>query len=75
MTGERPTPISSPRVVPRVAYRLEEAAESAGVSKDTLRDAIRKGFLRAKRTGAGGTGIYLITPAALEAWVDQLEDA
>lgn len=59
----------------RVAYRLEEAADAVGLSRDTLRDAIRKGFLRAKRTGDNGSGLYLITPAALAEWVDGLEDA
>lgn len=59
----------------RVSLRLDEAAELTGVSKDTLREAIRKGYLRAKRSGINGGGLYLITPAALAEWVDQLEDA
>jgi excisionase family DNA binding protein len=61
--------------VPRVALTAEEAAESVGVSKETIMRAIRTGKLRAKRSGDGGGGKYLVTVTALTAWVDGLGDA
>jgi hypothetical protein len=55
------------------------AAKAAGVSVDLLTAAIRKGTLRAKRTGVNEhgdpTGKYLITREALSAWFDTLESA
>jgi hypothetical protein len=55
------------------------AAKTAGVSVDLLTAAIRKGTLRAKRTGVNEhgdpVGKFLITHAALEAWYSTLEDA
>lgn len=53
----------------------EQAAEACNVSVDTIRRAINSGRLRAKRTGENGGGKYLISPDALRAWFDELEDA
>lgn len=61
-------------------YGREEAARRAGVSIDTIRRAIRKGHLKAKRTGWDdekqvATGRYLISDEDLRAWFDGLVDA
>ena len=61
--------------LPRVSYTRDEAAKAVGVSVDTIRRAINTGALRAKRTGTGGGGKYLISVDALNAWFDSLEDA
>lgn len=61
-------------VVPMFLTR-EQAAEACNVSVDTIRRAINAGKLRAKRTGDGGGGKYLVSPAALQDWFEQLEDA
>lgn len=53
----------------------EEAAKVAGVSFDTIKRAINKGTLRAKRSGEGGGGKYLVSRDALQAWFDGLVDA
>lgn len=53
----------------------EQAAQTANVSLDTIRRAINSGKLRAKRTGKGGGGKYLISVQALEDWFSELEDA
>lgn len=56
-----------------------EAAEATGVSPDTIRRAIRKGALKAKRSGKNkdgdGVGKFLISRKALEDWFEGLEDA
>jgi excisionase family DNA binding protein len=49
------------------------AAKVTCLGRDTIKRAIRSGQLRAKRSGQGGK--YLISPAALQAWFDGLEDA
>ena len=65
--------------IPRLSLTREEAAEACGVKLDSIRRAINTGKLRAKRssTNAKGEpcGKYLITVAALQAWLDGLEDA
>lgn len=57
-----------------LAYDVDSAAEACSVSRDTILRSIRSGALRAKRTGARG-GKYVITPAALQRWLDSLGDA
>lgn len=63
----------------RLAYDKREAAEACGVSEDTIKKAIAAGHLRAKRSArdsdGDGVGKYLITRAALEAWLESLADA
>lgn len=63
----------------KLAYTLEEAAEACGVSQDTVKKQINAGALRAKRTSTNAdgdpAGKYLITAAALAAWLDGLVDA
>lgn len=60
----------------KLAYTRAEAAEACSVSEDTIKRAIRRGTLRAKRSGENGGGKYLITATALQAWLeDGLEDA
>lgn len=63
----------------RLAYDKREAAEACGVSEDTIKKAINSGALRAKRSSKNedgdGVGKYLITRAALEAWLEELADA
>lgn len=63
----------------KLSYTLTEAAEATGVSEDTLKGAIRRGDLRAKRSSKNddgdGVGKYLLTTAALTAWLDSLADA
>lgn len=56
-------------------FTREQAAEACNVSVDVIRRAINAGKLRAKRTGDQGGGKYLLRPADLEAWFDELEDA
>lgn len=52
-----------------------KAAEMCSVSEDTIRRALNSGQLRAKRTGKGGGGRYLIAVSALEDWFEGLADA
>lgn len=63
----------------KLAYTLAEAAEACGVSEDTVKKAVRSGALKAKRSArtddGDGVGKYLITTAALNAWLEQLADA
>lgn len=63
----------------KLAYTRPEAAKAVGLSDDTLKKAINAGHLRAKRSGkdADGNpaGKYLITHAALMAWLESLDDA
>lgn len=59
----------------RLAYTRQEAAEVMGVKLDTIRRAINSGKLRAKKTGSGGGGNYLISEDQLRAWFETLEDA
>lgn len=54
---------------------LAEAATEVRLSKDTLRNAIYMGFLRAKKSGAGGGGRFIIRRADLDSWVESLPDA
>lgn len=62
-----------------LAYSAKKAAEAAGVSLDTILRAIRRGDLRAKRSGqlddGTPTGKYLIPRAALADWLEALPDA
>lgn len=53
----------------------DQAAQVAGVSIDTIKRAINRGVLKAKRTGQGGGGKYLISREALREWFDGLVDA
>jgi len=55
-------------------FTRETAAEAASVSVDTIKRAINKGALRAKRTGEGGGGKYLISREALMDWFEGLKD-
>lgn len=63
----------------RLALTREEAATSCGVSLNTIKRAIATGALKAKRSAVNDagdpTGKYLITPAALEEWIEGLVDA
>lgn len=63
----------------RLAYTREEAAHLCGVSLDTIKRAIGSGRLRAKRSAVNEkgdpAGRYLITPQAIQDWIDGLEDA
>lgn len=72
--------------LPKLALNTEEAAIATGLSPDTIKKAIRSGALRAKRSGrlekdcgAGNAGDpagrYLVTIAALQEWLDSMEDA
>lgn len=54
---------------------LAEAATEVRLSKDTLRSAIYLGSLRAKKSGAGGGGRFIIRRADLDAWFESLPDA
>jgi len=54
---------------------LDEAAEYLRVSVPTVKRAIYAGNLRAKKSGAGGGGKYLIRVTELDAWFDGLVDA
>lgn len=62
-----------------LAYAAKDAATQAGVSLDTILRAIRRGDLRAKRSGqlddGTPTGKYLVTRTALEEWLEALPDA
>lgn len=63
---------------PRLAFTRKEAAEMCGVSPDTIAKAKAAGALKAKRltddpTKKGGKELY--TAAALQSWLDSLEDA
>jgi len=53
------------------SYSPQSAADAVDVSKSTIERAIKAGDLRAKKNGRR----YLITSAALDAWLDGLEDA
>jgi len=57
-----------------LVFTREAAAEVMSVSVDTIKRAINKGSLRAKRTGEGGGGKYLISREALMDWFDGLAD-
>lgn len=63
----------------KLAYTRAEAAEACGVAENFITAAIRKGTLRAKRSGKSEdgkpAGKYLIRQRDLEAWLDTLEDA
>lgn len=63
----------------RLALTREEAATACGVSLNTIKRAIGSGRLRAKRStvneAGDPTGKYLITPEALQEWIEGLEDA
>lgn len=61
--------------IARLAYDADEAAEATSLKKETVMRAIRKGTLRAKRTGDKGGGKYLILVADLQAWLESLGDA
>ena len=53
----------------------EQAAEVTNTSVDYLRKQINSGKLRAKKSGDGGGGKFLISRDALREWFEQLEDA
>lgn len=63
----------------QLAYTRKQAAAACGVEVETISKAIHSGALRAKWSAKGkkgeGRGSYLITRAALEAWLDSLVDA
>lgn len=61
--------------VPRVALDVDEAAESCAVKRDTVMRAIRSGRLRARRSGEGGGGKYLVRVVDLEAWIESMPSA
>lgn len=62
-----------------VSYSMAGAVAASGLSKSTLERAIKAGTLRAKKSSAdedgNPTGVWLITHAALAAYVDSLADA
>jgi len=60
--------------LPRLSFTRAEAAQVCGVSEDTISRAVKSGALRAKQSGKNG-GKHLYTPAALQAWLDSLDDA
>lgn len=55
-------------------FTREEAAEHMRVSVETIKRAIYAGRLRAKKTGSGGGGKYLIRGEDLDAWFEGLVD-
>lgn len=59
---------------PSAYFTREEAAERMRVSVETIKRAIYAGTLRAKKTGSGGGGKYLISAADLDAWFEGLVD-
>lgn len=65
--------------ITRLAYNLAEAAAACGMSKDVLRRAIRKGDLRAAKSGRSEdgepVGNYVIQVSALQDWLDGLPAA
>jgi hypothetical protein len=65
--------------ITKLAYNLAEAAEATGMSKDVLRRAIRKGDLRASKSGVNEegdpVGNYVILVAALQDYLDGLPAA
>ena len=62
--------------ITKLAYNLTEAAAACGQSKDVLQRAIRKGELRASKTGRNKdgepVGKFVIRVADLEAYLDGL---
>lgn len=62
-----------------ISYSMAGAVEASGLSKSTLERAIKAGRLRAKKSDqdADGnpTGVWVITRASLEEFVNGLVDA
>lgn len=54
-----------------LSFSRAMASEATSLSEDEIDTAIRSGALRAKKQGRR----VLITRAALEAWLDSMEDA
>jgi hypothetical protein len=54
----------------RLAYNLREAAAVVGVSLWVIRVAVGRSQLKAKRVG----GVQIVTPEAIHAWLESLED-
>lgn len=63
-----------------LTYTAATAAAATGLSPEAIKRAVRSGALRAKASGGLNdkgqpVGKYLIRPADLDAWIEQLEDA
>lgn len=63
----------------KLAYNLAEAAAACGLSEDVIARAIRKGELRARKSGRDKNGEpvgkFVIQVAALQDWLDGLPAA
>lgn len=62
-----------------ISYSMAGAVAATGLSRSTLERAIRTGQLKAKRTSKDDddkpTGTWVLTAAALQAFIDGLVDA
>lgn len=65
---------SATATVPKLSLDKHEAAAACGVSTATIMRAKNAGLLKAKKTSERG-GKTLFTLAALQAWLDGMEDA